>query len=210
MLLDEVVAVVDTRFVLLSELMVETRLVRARREGPAALERPLDDAALAAGLDALIDRLVVHGEAERLQVFEVSAAQARAEVESWRQSIGPARLEAFLRRYEVDEHTLNEVVSRHLRVSRYLEGRFRLAARPRESDVEMYVAAHPDLSKRPYDQVAPEVRDRLARERFQTLTQAFTADVRRRARVRLLRQFQSGQQTPYAGEVTARGPVGGR
>src|SRR6185312_7573673 len=66
---DEVVAVVDGRAVLLSEIEIEARLGRAVEEGAGTLEMPLSTADLKNALDAIIDRLVVYAQADRLQVF---------------------------------------------------------------------------------------------------------------------------------------------
>jgi hypothetical protein len=203
-LLEEIVAVVDQRPILLSELVFEARLMRGRERGPPGVEGALAPAELAEALEGVIDRLVLHAEAERLQVFELSEAEVDAGLDALRRSLGPA-LDRLLVREDVPEQTLRETVERELRVARYLEGRFRLAARPREPEIAAYFEAHKDEFKgRRLEQVAGEVRLRLARDKFQQLAATFVGDVRRRAKVRVLRNFEApGSGTPMSGSAVA-------
>ncbi len=204
-LADEVVAVVDTQAILLSELEVEARLERAIDEGGGTLQMPLSQAELKAALSALIDRLVVYEQAERLQVFPLGAREVAAALTALREQLGARELDRFVAAFDVDDATLAAIVGRNVRVQRYLEGRFRLASRPREAAVRAYYGAHHDeFEGRSFAGAAPEIRARLARRKFERLSRAFVQDVRQRARVRLLRDLdQPGLETVRSGTVSA-------
>jgi hypothetical protein len=193
-LLDEVVAVIDlrvTHVLLLSDVQSEARLARARQFGAEALRGPLEGSALSDALDALIDQRVVLDEAAKLQLAEPSPAETAA-------------FKGFATQYDLDESDVQDIVRRQLRVAQYLEGRFRLASRPREADVTAYVAAHPELRGRDPASVALEVREKLGRMRFVQLSSAFIADVRRRGRIRILHDPSTPPgATPLSGTSTA-------
>jgi hypothetical protein len=201
---EEVVAVVDARAILLSDLELETAIARARVEGPSALTATPTAAQLAEGLAHFVDKLVVYAEAERLQVFELGPGDLQKGVDELKARLGPA-LPQFLKAREVDEQSLRDVVRRELRMARYLDGRFRLASRPRDAEVQAFVAEHAeDFAHLPPADRLAQARERISREKFAALTSAFVADVRRRARVRVLRNFDApGSQTPTSGTETA-------
>lgn len=203
-LVDEVVAVVDARAILLSELEVEARLLRAREEGLESLYGPVSQDELRAALDRLIDFAVLYAEAERLRVFELAPAELDRGLAQLRARLGD-EAPRFQRWYEVADETLAEIVRRELRVARYLEGRFRLAARPRDTELAAFYAAHAaDFGGRTLEEAAAEVRVHLVKERFRQLADTFVADVRRRASVRILRDFEApGAATPLSGSASA-------
>jgi hypothetical protein len=214
-LLDEVVAVVESRPITLSELEIEARLQRAFETSPQALREPLDRAVLATMLDRLIDELVVWDEAERLQVFRLGSAEVSAARVALEARLGGALFQRFLAEYEIDDRTLRDILERQMRVARYLDGRFRLASRPRDADVRAYFEAHAsDFGRRPLEAVADEVRARVQKERMSALSQRFVADVRKRANVRILRSFggrdESGRRSGAASASEAGRATAGR
>lgn len=210
-LAEEVVAVVDKRAVLLSELEFEARLARARAQGPQTLEAPVPPAELRAALERAVERLLVFQEAERLQVFELAPGELEAAVGALRALLGATQLDAFMARWGLDDRSLSDVLQRELRAVRYLESRFRLASRPRELDVQAYLLSHrAEYMGRPSDEAAAEVRMLLAKERFERLVASFIADVRRRTRIQLLRDFDApGNELPKSGSASASGRAGG-
>jgi hypothetical protein len=205
LLAEEVVAVVDKRPVLLTELEFEARLERARSIGLASIGAGLSAAELRAALDRYVDLLVVYAEAERLQVFDLAPGETDRELEAMRTAMG-ARFDAFLDAWGMDERALAESFRRRLRASRYLESRFRLAAKPREVDVRAHYRRHPEDCRagESYEACAPSLRALLAKQRLAALTASFVADVRRRARVQVLRDFdRPGSEMPKSGHVVA-------
>jgi hypothetical protein len=123
-------------------------------------------------------------------------------VEALRTAAGPETFDAFLSDFELEE-TVREVVRREVRYTRYLESRFRLASKPRDSDVQAFIAARKERNPNEAGLGVSEVRDRLAKERFEQLSSAFVAEVRRRARLRVLHDpaTPSGP-TPLSGVAT--------
>lgn len=195
-LLDEVVAVVDlrtagpTRSILLSEVELSARIDRALAQGAASLAAPLDAATLESALTAYVDRLIVVGEAQRLEVFQLDDAAADAALDSFIEAIGRAPFEAWLERTGQSLETVREVVLQAARVKRYLEGRFRLAARPRPAQVQAELESLQRQSgAEPTAAVRAQVERQLEQQRFEELVAQFVADVRRRVRVRILRDF---------------------
>ena len=203
--LDEVVAIVDTRLILRSELEVEASLLRAKQQGGDSLSRPIDGQALAGALSFLIDQLVLYQEAQRLQVFELSEKETTDGVKKLRQTLGAKPYDAFVAAYDVDEKTIEDIVQRDLRVQRYLEGRFRLASKPKDPEIATYFQAHAgEFKGRTLAQATGDVKLRLARERFDQLAAAFVADVRKRAHVRILRNYAAdGAVDELSGESSA-------
>jgi hypothetical protein len=185
--LDEVVAVVQNHAILQSELDLDARLTRARREGAGALALPPSREGLADSLRRLIDAQLVLTEADRLHVFEVTQADVDRAVAELRTAIGPKAYDQFLNEHQVGDTTIQEVVRRDLRVHRYLDGRFRLAARPRDADIDTYFQKHEEefRGKRKED-VLDIIRERVGRARFDRLIASFVADLRKRATLRVL------------------------
>ncbi len=202
-LVEEVVATVDTRAILLSEFEVEARLMRARARGAATLGEPMGPLEMRTALDQVVNRLLVFAEAERLQVYEVRGPDVEAARGALVESLGSDALEQFLSRWEVDERTLADLLRREIRVQRYLEGRFRLAARPKENEVLAFLSGRGRTH--PSEAEVAEARLVLGRERFGQLVDAYVRDIRRRAKVVVLRDFDApGSELPKSGHASAR------
>lgn len=196
LLLDEVVAVVDlrtsgpNRSILLSEVELSARIDRALAQGAGSLSAPLDPDTLEAALTAYVDRLVVVGEAQRLEVFQLDAAEAEAAMDAFMDTIGRAPFEAWLERSGHLLESVREVVLQNARVTRYLEGRFRLAARPRAAQVQaLWEAQQRQGDVEAFEAARASLEKQLEKQRFDELVAQFVADVRRRVRVRVLRDF---------------------
>jgi hypothetical protein len=203
-LVEEVVATIDTRALLLSELEAEARLMRARARGAALLEAPMTAVELRSALDELVNRTLVHAEAERLQVYEVRGPEVDAARAAVTEQLGAAALEAFCSTWELDDRSLGEMLRRELRVQRYLEGRFRLASRPRDPDVKSWLAGRG--RPQPTEAEVAAAREALGRQRFAELVAAYVRDIRRRATVVVLRDFDApGSELPKSGASGARG-----
>ena len=184
---DEVVAVVDLtkpRIILLSDLIV-LEAARARQGDIGALRQAVDGQTLADTLEELIGQLVVLHEADILQLPEPAKTEVDQGIAAIRRAIGPAVYDPFSAEYDLDDD-VEDFVRREIRVSRYLDNRFRLASRPKDVDVEAYVTAHEEYNGRDPVAAAAAAREKLTAERFARLSASFIADVRRRARVRIL------------------------
>lgn len=126
-LVDRVVAVVDKQVVTQSELLLEARVALLLREGEVAATADLDEPALKAFLDYLVNQLLVAGQARRLGAEDVSAAETEHELrELARRFRSPDAYRAFLRRFDATEDRLRNILARNLRNGRFISDRMRL------------------------------------------------------------------------------------
>lgn len=188
---DRIAAIVDNRPLLLSELEFEARVALIQQGGVLAVSAPLSDDDLASALEWAIGQRLALSEAERLQVFDVEAADVAKALKSFEVQIaGPRRLAAFLASQEATEGQLAAVLQRDLRVQRFLESKVKLAARPTEEDVQRFFAVHAgELGGQPYDKVREGIRAQLVRERSRTMTKKQLDDLRAKAEVRIVAPF---------------------
>ncbi len=198
--IDRVVAVLrspaapEPRVVTLSRLRQETRIALVSRGAALAATRPLDGAALGAGLQWLIDQLLLLDEASRLQVFEVDRAEAAAELARFRARFDRASDYAdFLVRSDLPEEELDAVLCRMLRVQRYLESRASHAAQVSEAEVAAWLDEHAAEIGARDREVA---RAQLVKERVGAEVRSLVRDVRARADVRLLADFPRAVEEP--------------
>src|SRR5207237_4933201 len=128
-LVDEVVAVVDTHSITLSELAAETRVKLAFEHGPEAAALQPDKPLLAAALRRSIEERVVLAEIERLKLFDLERSEVDALLARLRARFADiGAYEAFIRSVELTEDEIGIILGRELRVGRYLDNRLKLAA----------------------------------------------------------------------------------
>jgi hypothetical protein len=195
-LVDEVVAVVETHSITLSELAAETRVRLVASQGPAAAAAPLDRRILAASLRKTIEERVVLAEVERLKLFDLERSEVDALVARFRTRFGgEGEYEGFLRAVELTEEEIGAVLARELRVGRYLDNRLQLAAQLRESELadaaqgRTLTASEREL-----------MRARLSQEKYQRLLAELLADLRKRATVRVLDPLDAEGSTVAEGK----------
>ena len=181
-LVDEVVAVVDTHSITLSELAAETRIRLAMAQGPQAALAPLDRRILGASLRRTVEERIVLSEIERLKLFDVDRGEVDAQMARLRSRFPSQQdYEAFTRTIELTEDEIGNVLARELRVARYLDNRLRLAAQLRESELE-----DATQGKRMTASEREILKARLGQEKYQRLLQELLASLRERATVRIL------------------------
>ena len=193
---EEIVAVVrspalgQTRVITLTELKEEARIALVSRGAVAAAVLPLDDAALRAALEWVIDQTVLADEVSRLQVFDVGRAEVLEERNRFRARFSrPDDYTAFLVRLEMSEEDLLAVLRRMVRVQRYLESRIHLA-RIQDAEVEAYWKEHASqFEGRDLASVHELIRAHLATERYKVDVKAFLAELRSRTEIRVLARF---------------------
>jgi hypothetical protein len=199
-IVERVVAVVRTpvatqpRVITLTRLEEETRIALVARGATGAAEGELDGPALRAGLRWLVDQILLHDEAVRLQVFEVARAELTEELRRFQGHFAePEAYRAFLARCDLTEEELLVVLRRSLRVQRYVESRVSGALRVKEADVDRWLAERGE-DGRASPAVRGAVRTRLAEERSAREVQALVAELRGRAQVRVMEGFEGGAE----------------
>ncbi len=188
---EEVVAVVrnpsgaQARVITLTRLVEEARIVLASRGAVEAAFRPVDAGVLRATLDWVIDQTLLSDEAGRLQVMEVSRAQAADELLKFRARFPDAAAYArFLATAELSDEEISAVLARTLRVGRYLDTRIGRGKPVDDEDVRRY-AAERELSVE--SRAARDaVRARLSEARVEAAVRELLAELRGRADVRVL------------------------
>ncbi len=194
---EEIVAVVRSpagsgpRVLTLTKLEEETRIALVSRGAIGAADGPIDEAALRAGLEWLVDQTLLADEAERLRVAEVRPEEEEEELQRFRGGFpSTAAYAAFLARADLPEEELRATLARTIRVRRYLESRVGRGARPSEEDVDLL------LREREGDPSSPATREaaraRLVEDRAAAQVRELVAELRARAEIRILRRFAAG------------------
>ena len=195
-LVDEVVAVVETHSITLSELAAETRVRLVSSQGAAAASAPLDRRILAASLRKTVEERVVLAEVERLKLFDLDRSEVEALVARFRARFASeAEYEGFLRSVELTDDEIGAILTRELRVGRYLDNRLQLAAQLRDSELAD-AAQGRNLSSAEREQL----RARLSQEKYQRLLSELLADLRKRATVRILDPLEERASTVAEGK----------
>lgn len=190
-LVDEVVAVVETHSITLSELAAETRVRLVSSQGPAAAAAQLDRRILAASLRKTVEERVVLAEVERLKLFDLERSEVEALVARFRARFASeAEYEGFLRVVELTEDEIGAILARELRVGRYLDNRLQLAAQLRDSEL-----ADAAQGRKLTASERELMRARLSQEKYQRLLNELLADLRKRATVRILDPLEAGGST---------------
>jgi hypothetical protein len=200
---ERVVAVVrapgssEATVITLTRLEAESRVALITRGATLAATQPLDGPALRAGLDWLVDEVLLAAEAARLQVFEVDAAEREGELARFRARLGgAATYAAFLARADLSEEELGAVLGRMLRVRRYVESRVTHAGQASESELSSWLDEHAAALGTRDREVA---RAQLADRRVADEVAALLRDVRARAEVRLLGGLPAGPAPASSG-----------
>lgn len=125
-LVDRVIAVVDKEVITHSELMREARVALILREGEHTAYSGLSEELLAPFLDYLVNQLIIAGQARRLGSIEISDEEVDVAVENFVQRFRTrAAYEAFLRRFDISEAALRNILRRDLTNERYIAERMR-------------------------------------------------------------------------------------
>lgn len=197
---ERVVAVVRARasgaphVVTLTRLEGETRVALVARGALLAAEGPLDAAALRAGLQTLVDELLLGDEAARLQVLEVDAAEQQAELARFAARFAsPAAYREFLRRCDFVEEEVGAALARSLRARRYVESRVARAGQLSDVEVAAWLDQHATALGTRDREVA---RAQATRERMAEEARALVREVRARGEVRLLGELPGNVLAP--------------
>jgi hypothetical protein len=216
---EQIVAVVRNpagappRIVTLTKLTEEARIALVSRGATEAATGPLDEEALRAALDWLLDQLLVADEAARLHIDDVPRDDVLEELKRFRARFAsPAHYERFLSANELPEEELVVTLARMLRAQRYVESRVGRAARVADDEVDRW------LGERGAPAAAGAARDaaraQLAEERARTQVRDLLAELRSRAEIRVLEPFRARprarpEEPPGAGPARVAPERGG-
>jgi hypothetical protein len=189
-LVDEVVAVVDAHSVTLSELAAETRIHLVEQQGPQMASAQLDRPLLAASLRRLVQERVVLSEVERLKLFDLDHAEVESALARLRGRFPTASAwESFTRQVELTDDEIGGILARELRVARYLDNRLKLAAQLRDSELEEAWKGQGAKGDR------EALRQKLSKEKYERLLTELLAELRRKARVRIVDPIDDGTRS---------------
>jgi hypothetical protein len=193
-LVDEVVAVVESQTITLSELSAETRIRLVEQQGAQLADAVPDRTLLAASLRRVIEERVVLAEVDRLKLFDLDRAEVDAALARLRGKFhARERWEAFTRSLQLTDDEIASVLARGIRVARYLDNRLKLAAQLRDSELDDALRAGGGAGGGtgvPADREG--LRQKLAREKYDRLLGELLGDLRRRADVRVLDSLDGG------------------
>ena len=193
-LVDEVVAVVDAHSVTLSELAAETRIHMVEQQGPQVASAQLDRAILAASLRRLVQERVVLSEVERLKLFDIDHAEVDSALARLRARFSSAGAwEAFTRQVELTDEEIGAILTRELRVARYLDNRLKLAAQLRDSELDEAWKAQGGQGDR------EALRHKLSKEKYERLLTELLGELRRKASVRIVDPLDDGTRSVATG-----------
>ena len=160
-IIDRVLAILPGQIITQSDVQAALNL--------GIVDVPSEGDRVAAGLSALIDRILMLNEVRRVAPPEPSPAAVEARIARIRERFdSPASLASVLLAGGIDEGVLRTYAADDIRLSSYLEDRFAAASQPTEQEIK---------------QAGEASRQRLADERRRSLIGAWTSELRRRADV---------------------------
>jgi hypothetical protein len=175
------------RVITLTRLEDEARIALVSRGALAAASAPLDDAALRAALEWVVDQTLLGDDVSRLQVFEVDPAEVEEALRRFAARFEkPGDYALFLERNELAPEDVAAVLRRTMRVERYVESRAGRATAVSDGEVEAFVVANPErIPPGDPDAARRAVRARLAQRKLEDHVRALVQDLRRRSDLRI-------------------------
>lgn len=124
--IDRVILVVDKEVVTYSELLVETRISLLLQQGEQSATADLTYEIVNAFRELLINQMLIATQARRVGTFDVSEEDVEVELDAFaRRFRSPDAYLAFLRRFDISDVTLKNILRRNLRNERYIQQRWR-------------------------------------------------------------------------------------
>jgi hypothetical protein len=178
----------------LTRVEEETRIAVVVRGGTLAATAPLDAKTPGAGLEWLIDQMLLADDAARLQVLVIDPADVATELQRFKARFAaPGEYQAFLARMDASEDDLGAILARSLQVKRYLESRVGRMGVLADAEIAAYAASHAAELPRDAQAARAAARARMEEERAAGEARTPVADLRARAEIRLLHDFGSAR-----------------
>ena len=182
-IIDEAVAAIDGQVVTQSQLEFEARVLLVNGGGVEAAFALLDEPALRAALNTMIDQRLATLEADKLEAYALDPGELEQAVTAFRARFkDEGRYRQFLQAHEADGNDVAAVLRRGLRAQRILESRVRLKAQVSPAEAARLAGGRADLKGLPIE----TVRSKLFSERYGALVKAELQQARKSTDVRLL------------------------
>lgn len=197
LLVDEVVAVVATHSITLSEVRAEARIQLVLARGAAAAELQPDRALLAATLRQMIDQRMVLAAVESLRTFEVERTELEGALMRFRGRLGaPEKYEVFTRRIDMTDDEIGQVLGRQLRYARFIDSKVKLQGGPRQAEAEEHCKK--ELGRKPSAAELEACGRKLQLDRYRKVTEEVLSELRKRIDVRILDSLDEPPAPPAA------------
>jgi len=189
---DRMVAVVNRRVILESELDQAARVEFLLAGKPITALTPADRAAV---LDRLVERSLLDQQIINPSMLDPTAEELAAKVKEVRQGLGPAaatdaQWKSVLASYVLLEQDLEEQLASEFRILRFIDLRFRGLVRVDKSDIETYYQEKflPELRKRcaaepPLAEVSGKIEQVLVEQRIDGLLNNWLKTLRAQAHI---------------------------
>lgn len=190
---ERVVAVVNARTILLSELDTATRLEALLSHQPL---NAIDLTARQATFQRMIDQELLRGEMENSSVAPSTAEQIAVKLHELRQQYPEASTDAawaaILTRYGVTEQEVGAEIAAELDGLRLIDFRLRSSALPDATQIDRYYRTtyEPDMRAKhakpaPLPDVTPQIREILTQQKMTDLTATWLQTLRSQANIQI-------------------------
>jgi len=193
-LLDRVLVTVNSRIILQSDLETELHLQKLMAGAPNA---PVTQTDREAALDRLIDRLLLQGEMQGIDLLPTTDPQVTAQIAEVRKQIKGAETEEGWRKLLVEtgltEDDIRERITEEVNTNLFLEAKFRPGLRVNAARIQSYYkeVLLPELKKKgaavpTLVEVSPQIEQILAEQTLNELFAEWIKGLRAQARMRVV------------------------
>ena len=161
-LVDRVIAIVDKEVITNSELLREVRVALVLREGDRAATGEIAQEVLDSFLGFLVDEVVIAAQARRVGGLDVGREEVDREVERFAARFSSVdAYHAFMRRFDVSEAALRDILRRDMKNERYIAQRMRAWKATSDDGERNTEAEYKDALKRWVEELRAGVELRL-------------------------------------------------
>ncbi|RME25486.1 MAG: hypothetical protein D6806_07775 [Deltaproteobacteria bacterium] len=194
-LLDEVVATVDTEVITRSEVEAEARLIMLQRFGPDALSREPSADLLSQVLRMLINHKLMATEALRIGLPPLGDAERKKLLQGFKMKFrSEDEYLRFLYRYGFTDEQVAEVLARHVWIERLKKRKLSTLKRIGDGQIRAYYRKHrAELGGKPLQLVYEAIRLKLLSNQRQKFLSDWLWKLRRQHTVRVLVDFGTGK-----------------
>ena len=191
LLVDRVAATVNEQVITVSEVYAKARIILVLRGGKGALELPIDDSLKKDVLDFLINQAVVLSEAERLSVFDINKTEINKKTEQFKNFfLNDIDYLNFLTKIGIDQDELENVLSKDLRVDRYLKNKVSLLVKVSDKEIRNFYQKNSNRFKgKSYQQMYQVVKSYLFNIQYEKMIKTWLRDLKAKSHIRQIWEF---------------------